>query len=279
MRYIACAIFFLALTACSSTPESSQEELVSAATFESREQMLTSSGNSKALIELYKGELIREYSEALKLKLVKAYMREGDFESASFHLQEIEVDDSNVSTVSFLKAKVYLALGDIESAYQRIQTALVGKESFPEAENLMGLILAEKKELQKAREYFYLAKRHYHDDLTITNNLAVLDLLEGNYTYVVDRLQPLYLKGEADKTIQANLILANVKLGRYHQAETILKEQGYKEDQIHSIFVVLSKATSSVSQEVEPDKLDIPVDTSTRKKVKVIKESGFEGEN
>lgn len=270
--------FLILLVGCASN-DLSKEEYAESTTFDSRERMIVSSGNSKALIDFYKNELLENEREEVRLRLVEAYVDTGDYDSAAFHLEDIELTEQNVSEVAFLKAKVFLAQGKVDAAYARVQTALSTKEAYAEAENLMGLILAEKMEYQRARDYFLLAKRHYYDDLIVTNNLAVLDLLEGNYAGVVSKLNPIYMKGEADLTIKSNLVLANVKLGRYQQVETILKEQGYKEDQIQSIFVTLHKANSQLDRDTSSPLLGIPVDSSIKKRVKVIKSADYEENN
>ncbi|MFC1234491.1 tetratricopeptide repeat protein [Vibrio sp. F74] len=273
----ATVLIALSLLGCAS--DANKEELIDEATFDSREKMLVSSGNGKAVIDFYKDELQKRDSEEIRLRLVQAYININDYESAFFHLDDIEINDANVSKVAFLKAKVYLAMGDIESAYLRAQTALAVKSIYPEAENLMGLILAEKGDYQKSKEFFLLAKKHYYDDLTIANNLSVLDLLVGDYGSVIDRLQPFYFNGEADRTVKANLVLANAKLGRYQQVESILKEQGYKSEQIQKIFVILTTANNQQNLNANGAQLDIPVDKVVKKKVKVIQGVEYEAHN
>jgi len=234
------SLFYLA--GCASNSNQTKQEQADQATFESREKMLLSARNTKSLIDFYKNELVKKESEALKIKLVEAYIEDDDAESAAFHLSMIDVNDSNAADMAFLKAKLNLAQGNIMVAYIQNQTALSQKEAFPEAENLMGLIMAEKGDLAKAREYFLLSKQHYYDDVIINNNLAVIDLIEGKFDAVSERLMPIYYQGNADRRIKSNLVLALAKQGQYKPVETILKEQGYKPEQIQMIFISLRGA-------------------------------------
>lgn len=275
-RLITALVAMFLLAACAPSSDLSKEEYAETVTFESREKMLRSSGNQKALIDLYKTELKKSNQEVHRLKLVEAYIESADYESAAFHLEEIELNGDNVAEIAFLKAKVFLALGDIESAYLRAQTALSMRDSYSAAENLMGLIMAEKRDFPKAREYFLLAKKHFHDDIIIANNLAVIDLLEGNYQVAANRLQPLYSDGRADSTIKANLVLANAKLGRYQAVEAILKEQGYKQEQVQNIFVTLRKASSESVDSKSSTELDPPIDSASKMRVKLIKGDDYD---
>ncbi|MDB1123135.1 tetratricopeptide repeat protein [Vibrio algarum] len=264
-------IFVVLLSGCAANGNLSKEELAEQATFESREKMIISAGNQERLVEFYKNELAREESSEIKIKLIDAYIQNGNTELASFHLGTIDVTDDNVAKVVFLRAKVYLEEGLVDKAYANCQTALSQRDKYPEAENLMGLILAEKGEFDKAREYFLLARRHYHDDITISNNLAVLDLIHGNYDAVIKRLDPIYVAGNADRKIQSNLIFALTKKGQYKQVETILKKQGYKEQQIQAIFIALREANSHLARLATTESLTTDLDPLTKKRIKVVK--------
>lgn len=272
MKMILLLIYIIFLSACASPSVSQKEQLSNEASYETKEKVLIQSGNNESLIELYKTELVKKQDEEILLKLVEVYIAVGDIESASFYLDEVEVSDENVSTVTLMKGKVHLAQGEIDSAYRKIQTAMSTKDFFPEAENLMGLILAEKGDYDGARQYFLLAKKHYYSDLITKNNLAVLDLIEGNYQKVIEELSPIYLKSEADTKIMSNLVLAFAKLGKFKEVESILKEQGYKQDQIESIFLALRKVDSKLSDENDVD-LKVELDPISKSKIKIIQGS------
>jgi tight adherence protein D len=178
----------------------------------------------------------------------------------------------------FLKARVAYLNNKLVLAHQYAQTALSLSSSYPEAENLMGLIQAERGELSSAREHFISARRHYYDDAIIKNNLAVIDLIEEDYQSAVQRLQPLYLKAGGDKQITSNLLIAYAKLGEYQAVREILKEQDYKEEQIRRIFLVL-RGMGKVSQEEDKVKKDLPPQEQnpiTGIQVKVDRGPGYE---
>ncbi len=228
----------LCLSGCASGPSNKQAEAEQVSA-ESKETVLRSTGNREQLITFYKQQLQKESSTAMRIKLILIYLEAGDMESAEFHLKEVDSDEQYASEIVFLRARVAYLSGDYKQAYQYAQTALSLSSSYPEAENLMGLIQAERGKLQSAREHFLNARRHYYDDTIIKNNLAVIDLIEENYQSVISRLQPLYLRDEADEKVMANLVIAYARLGQYQAVKQILKKQSYNDEQIQSIYLTL----------------------------------------
>ena len=233
-------IILAGLTGCATT-SSSQKEQVSQSTFESKEEMLSQTGNLAQLVQLYKNRLQESDSQEIRIKLIEAYLAEKDYESAAFYLDRLrekqqasdqpgQPDDTLQAKIDLLQARVLLEQSKPEKASELVLRAIEKKGNYPEAENLMGLIQADLGDLVKAREYFNLARQHYYDDAVVKNNLAVLDLIEEEYQAAADKLQPLYQKGLADEKITANLVFAYAKLGNYPAVEAILKKQDYSEE-------------------------------------------------
>ncbi len=255
-RIFVVLLVLLWLSGCASDGSSvqTQAEQMSA---ESREQVLRSTDSREQLITFYKQQLKERPSTQLRIKLIKAYLESGDTESAAFHLAEVDMDEQYAAEIVFLKAQVAYLSADYTLAYQYAQTALSLSSSYPEAENLMGLIQAERGKLSSARAHFLAARRDYYDDAIIKNNLAVLDLIEENYAAAVQKLQPLYVKSEGDRQVTSNLLIAYSKLGKYQAVREILKEQHYPEEQIQSIFLKLrgmsSTGSHGASEEISVD--------------------------
>lgn len=231
-------LFSLCLAGCAASPSDLTKE-ADQVSVESKEQLLRSTGNRDQLITFYKQQLKTSESTEMRIKLIEAYLESGDIESANFHLGEVESDEKHTAKIVFLRARVAYLSGEYKPAYQYAQTALSLSTSYPEAENLMGLIQAERGELGSAREHFLNARRHYYDDTVIKNNLAVIDLIEEDYQSAVSRLQPLYLKEEADERVVANLVIAYAKLGNYNAVKQMLKKLNYKDEQIQHAFLSL----------------------------------------
>lgn len=276
-KLVVILLFPLVINGCASGRSSLQEE----ARTTSKETLLLKTADSEKLIAFYKAQLKEKESAELRMKLIEAYLQSGDVESAAFHIAEIDFDEKNAANVVFLKARVAYLTGEYIQAYQYAQTALSLSTAYPEAENLMGLIQAERGELVSAREHFLMARRHYYDDAVVKNNLAVIDLIEEDYQSAVDKLQPLYLKGEADRKIISNLAIAYAKLGEYKAVKRVLEEQNYSEEQIQRIFLALRKATSlhgENHQETESPLVTSEPISATELRVKVNRGSDYEAD-
>lgn len=271
-------IFFL-LSGCVTSTTQTQQELADDASFKSREELLLSTSNSEKLIEFYKESLRETESSEVRIKLVSAYVDAHDYDSAAFHVDQIVPSEDQQAQVLFLKAKISFAQGDMESALVSATSALEHSPKMAETENLLGLIWAEKENYAKAREYFVLSRSHFFDDIIIKNNLAVVDLIEGNYQSAINKLQPIYQKGVEDPQVLSNLVLAYAKAGMYQPMEQILKDQKYTRSQIQQIYIALRKTESNQKKvEVIVPELKV-VPTSIEMQQKETSASGTNAES
>ncbi len=260
-------LILLALTGCATTTSSSQKERAEKSSFESKETLLIQAKNREQLIQLYKNRLKEKDDQDVRVSLIEAYLAQKDYDSADFHLSQFPPADQQTdhtqkpesiksavdmqAKIHFLRAKVLLAQGKLSEAAEQANQALVTKSNYPEAENLMGLIQAEGGHFVEARAFFNQARSHYYDDVIVKNNLAVLDLIEGDYQAVVEKLQPLYMKGQADEKVASNLVVAYTKLGNYQAVEDILKKQDYTAGDIQRVFIGL-KASDNIAKKAVP---------------------------
>ncbi|MDG3085987.1 secretion protein [Vibrio hannami] len=249
IKQIVLLVAIFSLVGCVTKTTQSQQELADNASFESREELLVSTNNSEKLIEFYRESLRNRESTEIRVKLVSAYVDMKDYDSAAFHVEQITPDKAQLASISFLKAKIYFAKGSVDDALVYADQALKSQPEMAETENLLGLIWAEKGDYQKSRNYFLLARKHFFDDVIIKNNLAVLDLIEGNYMDVVGRLYPIYEKGNEDPQVLSNLALAYAKLDMYKPLEVVLKDQGYTKEQAQQIYVTLRLMESDLNQD------------------------------
>lgn len=199
-----CCILFM-LTACASAPSqtSNLEE----------ETLLVRSGNTEKLVEFYKLKLAENESRETRLKLARAYLDSGDAESALFFVSPLNLGEGATSESFFVEANSLFQLSQFERAKSKALDAYKIKNNDAEIENLLGMIHASMSDFSESRRYFNLARTHLYDDIKIKNNLAVLSIIEGKYQNAVQLLLPIYLKGKADKQIEANLTLAMAKIG------------------------------------------------------------------
>ncbi|EOU2462855.1 tetratricopeptide repeat protein [Vibrio navarrensis] len=187
----------------------------------SDEQRMEITGNYPGLQQLYRQRIQDNPKDDLaKVKLAKVYAQSGDQEAALYYLESIPDGRCNAIEGCWLqKAQLAYDAGDYVGASQHIERSLVAGQDYYPAQNLRAIILANQGHFSKARETLYQARLGMDQENVVINNLAMLDMMEGQYAHAAQRLMPLYTKGHSDVTIRANLFIA---LMRSHQ-HTVVK--------------------------------------------------------
>lgn len=223
----------LALSGCVSQPDTQAK--AKTASFSATEHMLLQTSNHAKLIKLYKDELAKGESPELRVKLIEQYILSDDIESASFQLQSLDRRYLEGAHGQFLSAQVSYRKALYQEALEHGKQSLALNQNQPETHNLMGLTYAELKQFHQARYHFYQARRYYYDDIIVKNNLAVIDLILGDYQAAVSRLRPIYINGQADEKVMVNLAMAHANLGQFDQVKQLLEGQ-YSHEQIELIY-------------------------------------------
>ena len=209
------------------------------------EALLKAAENYSGLIDIYRERLDEatsvEESDYYRLKLGQVYLDSGDLESALFYINPIIEEGRGSADVFLLKSRTFLMMGDRDKALAAVMTAHGFDTEDPHIYNQLGLIQADTGLYEDARRNFNKARRGRISDVTIQNNLAMLDILEGQYDSAVQRLMPLQQTGQANRRINSNLALALAKSGRYGQFVS-LYGQGLSEDARITLFKALAKA-------------------------------------
>ncbi|CAM3513803.1 tetratricopeptide repeat protein [Parendozoicomonas haliclonae] len=214
------------------------------------EALLKAADNHAGLIELYKTRMQKgepAERDRARLELGQVYLDTGDPESTLFtieplFLRTVENGEGRPDAEGWLlKSRAQLALGQPTPAMESIKQALALRPGHPHILNQSGLIYAETGNYSEARQAFIQARHAMLDDLTVKNNLAMLDILEENYKAAIQRLMPLYTSGQADDRIKANLTLAVVRAGLYQEFRTLCG-QGKTEQETAALFMALSEA-------------------------------------
>ncbi len=210
---------------------------------EPNEKLLKAAGNYAGLVSLYKKRLTE--AESLKDQdhyhylLAEAYMLSGDPESALLHIDPIIYAERDTPELFLLKSKALLRQGDLKGALRTAVTAEGYGTQQPEIYNQLGLVQAYGGDYQKARSNFERARFLMIDDVTVQNNLAMLDILEQSYESAAQRLLTLYRNGHADERVKANLALSLAKSGRVDEFISIFGKGNDQEDM--NLFRALSQ--------------------------------------
>lgn len=213
--------------------------------YDKQEQIYLNTGDYVKLITLYKDRLLKEDVITTRLKMIEAYINMDDIESAEFNLNYLGQSTAYQSHIDYLFALVNYEKQYFGAAAIYAKKAVEINDNYPEAENLLGLIYASLGQYEQARHYFYLARQHLADDIKIKNNLAMIDILEGNYQQAIYRLEPLVLNGNRDDQVLANLGLSYAKTGQYDAFVSLYSDRS-NEAELSQAFQVLQQAKGNV---------------------------------
>lgn len=224
--------------------------------FESRELILVKVSDYQQLVPLYKQQLSREDNNEIRIKLADTYLKSGDPESALFTLQPL-TDTVNPTAegkeyVQALMVQAYAQyeLGTLDVALNSALAANEIQVNAPEIENLLGMIYVSQHSYIQARQFFNLARSHFYDDITIQNNLAVLDIIEGKYKQSIKRLLLLQKSGVADQQVTANLLLAMAKSNNFNYVKSVLTPK-YSDAVILDMYQILRDLKPAMQQVTE----------------------------
>jgi tight adherence protein D len=235
-RVIAFISIVLSLTGCVTTGDSS-----SMGKDYTNEQLLVSSGNHQELVKLYKQQLLVKDDVDTRIKLVRAYIDVKDYESAIFNVQPLLNRDQVTADTYFLYGKALFGLNEKDKAREVLRHAIKLNPNHGEALNLLGVIAANSGDYIVARQRFIQARQRMFDDVTVKNNLAMVDLIEGRYESAVEKLTPLLSMANPSEKVKSNLALAYAKLGRFEQFCQLLNDSKLTKADTKEIYDQLVK--------------------------------------
>ena len=175
--------------------------------------------NYGGLIELYKQRLQRADTEDTRHKLARAYYQTNDFQAVKRVLEPIIKKTKN-DGILILYGHVESRLGHNDTALEYLNKAIEINSKNGEAYNVKGIVLLKKRQYDAARYAFNEARENFYDENKVTNNLAMLSILNKDYTEAYNQLNILYTKGYRDPTILHNLLFTLVKLDRMQLAKS-----------------------------------------------------------
>lgn len=226
---------FLMISGCSSQSGSTRAD--GKLSKQESEKLLIASDNHLGLVELYKTELLENDNFEARYKLAKNYLKLHDPEMALFYLKPVLKSTKPEVKYIYLQATAQYDLGNAELAKNILKDLLVESPKYAVAYNFIGVINAEQGHLVEAKNAFKSARDLMFDDVTVKNNLAVIDLIEQNYEVAIGRLLPLYVNGNTDERIKANLLIAMVKAGQFDKFKTLLNAND--EEEAYQLFHAL----------------------------------------
>ncbi|OCG58853.1 tetratricopeptide repeat protein [Gilliamella sp. GillExp13] len=175
--------------------------------------------NYGGLIELYKQRLQKSDTEDTRYKLAQVYYLSNDYEAAKRTLTPV-LNKSKNDNLFVLYGHVESKMRNNDTALEYLDKAITINPKNGEAYNVKGIVLLKKKQYDAARYSFNLARENFYDENKVTNNLAMLSILNQDYNEAYKHLNILYTKGYRDQTILHNLLYTLVKLNKIQLAKS-----------------------------------------------------------
>ena len=222
--------------------------------------------NYGGLIELYKQRLQRADTEDTRHKLARAYYQSNDFQAVKRVLEPIIKKTKN-DGILILYGHVESRLGHNDTALEYLNKAIEINSKNGEAYNVKGIVLLKKRQYDAARYAFNEARENFYDENKVTNNLAMLSILNKDYSEAYKQLNILYTKGYRDPTILHNLLFTLVKLDKMQLAKSFCL--AHKLSNEPDILVQELKRIEPIDaikfNEVKPSQSDIQKQYTTEK--------------
>ena len=217
-----CSII-LSVTACSAVLN---KRPLSTDKITAKETLYQSTNNNDALIAMYRDVLKNKEDPVTRYKLSEIYYKKGDSNSSLLYLKPLLTNGGQLTE----KAKIFQArnlsqLKRYQEALEVENGLLTSTPKNGEVYNLRGVTYALMGNPNKANEDINKAREYFLNDAVAVNNLAMLNIVNGDYRNAVSLLLPQYLNGIREQRLVHNLIFALVKNNDIDYAKDIIVKE------------------------------------------------------
>ncbi len=222
------------LAGCQSAPSPQDQQLGDVTSMEKVK-------NYDGLISYYKSEL-EQGSEApeVKEKLAWAYFHKGDIESADFYVQYLQKEGVENPNLYQLEGQVFDARNDVESAIAAYMESVGAGNTTGQIHVLLGVSYTKVGRFNEAYQELNRARLRGYDDVVVKNNIAMIQMANGEYQQAIETLAPVLKEDPANKIVKANLAIALMKTQQIDSAKKLLKGD-FSAEEIQSIAAELTQ--------------------------------------
>lgn len=206
-----------------------------------QEELLVSSGDNEQLVEFYKLNLLE--NPEFKVKLVNLYLDMDDIKSAELYRNTYDDSDLNIAENIYSIARISYEKNALSESKKALEKYVDKGGNRAKYHLLNGKIYAKQRRYARAVEEFEMSRTLGVSDRESSNNIAVVKLMQGQYSEATKILLNLYLENPNDNRVRSNLIIASVKSGRPDIALDALKKTN-SEPQAKSQLATLMKSVS-----------------------------------
>ncbi|WP_052878303.1 tetratricopeptide repeat protein [Vibrio coralliirubri] len=222
------------LAGCQSAPSQQDLQLADVTSMEKV-------NNYDGLISYYKAELAQGSEDTeVKEKLAWAYFHKGDIESADFYVQHLQKEGVVNPNLYQLEGQVFDAKNDIESAIAAYVTSVEAGNTTGQIHVLLGVSYTKVGRFDEAYQELNRARLRGYDDVVVKNNIAMIQMANGEYQQAIGTLAPILKEDPANKIVKANLAIALMKTQQIDSAKKLLKGD-FSAEEIQSIAAELTQ--------------------------------------
>ncbi|MDL5028169.1 tetratricopeptide repeat protein [Vibrio gigantis] len=222
------------LAGCQSAPSPQDQQLGDVTSMEKV-------NNYDGLISYYKAELEQGSEDPeVKEKLAWAYFYKGDIESADFYVQHLQKQGFENPNLYQLEGQVFDAKNDIESAISAYLASIDAGNRTGQIHVLLGVSYTKVGKYDEAQKELNQARLRGYDDVVVKNNIAMIQMANGEYQQAIQTLAPVLKEDPANKTVKANLAIALMKTQQIDSAKKLLKGD-FSAEEIQSIAAELTQ--------------------------------------
>jgi len=200
--------------------------------------------NYDGLISHYKS-MLEQGSQDPKVKeeLALAYFHKGDIESADFYVQHLQKEGVKTPSLYQLAGQVFDAKDNTSDAISAYLASIESGNASGQVHVLLAVSYTKLGQYDDAYQELNEARLKGYDDLVIKNNIAMIQMANGEFEQAIVTLTPILKDHPSNKVVKANLAIALIKAQKVDAARKLLKGD-FSDQEVVSIANELTQTGS-----------------------------------
>ncbi|WCE32562.1 tetratricopeptide repeat protein [Vibrio sp. SCSIO 43137] len=219
-----------------------------------KEHLLVSADNKQKLVEFYKDNL--RFEPDYKLKLVELYLEMNDVPSAELYRNTYTKAELELPEYIFTSAEILYRKKNFKLAEKELQRYRKNGGNLDKYYLLHGKALAQSGKYQQGIEAFKESRKAGASDKEVNNNIAVVYMMQQDFTAADQILQGLYRHFPDDNKVRSNYLITLVHLKKYDVALNILKRNHGEHKAVHLLAKLMGAIDGSSVEENQEHELN-----------------------
>jgi Flp pilus assembly protein TadD len=138
-----------------------------------------------------------------------------------------------------LEGQVFDAKNDVENAIAAYLASIEAGNTTGQIHVLLGVSYTKVGRFNEAYQELNRARLRGYDDVVVKNNIAMIQMANGEYQQAIETLAPVLKEDPSNKIVKANLAIALMKTQQIDSAKKLLKGD-FSAEEIQSIAAELT---------------------------------------